>query len=79
MIDMLMDGPPRRAKGYPRVNALSELKTKSPSNVVHGNDQMHVFLEKKSFGTIPRAPMPEEANVSSGLLENELARNLKEV
>ena len=79
MIDMLMDGPPRRAKGYPRVNALSELKTKSPSNVVHGNDQMHVFLEKKSFGSIPKVPTKEDPSVSTGLLENELARNLKQV
>lgn len=79
LIDMLMDGPPRRAKGYARVNALSELKSKSPSNVVHGNDQMHVFLEKKSFGSIPKVPSREEPHVASALLQNELARNLKQL
>ena len=35
------------------IKALSELKKRSPSVVIHGNNVTQVFVEKKSFGTIP--------------------------
>lgn len=43
-----------KGKIPPRVHALSDLKRVSPSNAVHGINERFVFVEKQSFGRIPK-------------------------
>ena len=42
------------------MKALSELKKRSPSVVIHGNNVTQVYVEKKSFGTMPSTKAGEE-------------------